>query len=114
MWEVIVSEVIFSGSGYALALAVGALEADVRDEGGWSSVEALLKLDSSVSSAFVCFSSPVLADDGCSSATLLKCRTLIFRAMCVSEKGRLMPGRKGFEYSRTVSRTAYVISLRDV
>lgn len=114
-----VSAVINSGSGYTLCgctlLLDAELVADVRDEGGRSSVEALLKFESSVSSA--CLSSVNTLDgvcDDCSSATLVKCCTRMLRAMCVSEKGRLIAGRKGLEYSRTVSRTACVISFREV
>lgn len=114
-----VSAVIFSGSGYTLCGCRFLLEielvADVRDEGGRSSVEALLMLESSVSSACLPSADSVEGDcDDCSSATLVKCCTRMLRAMCVSEKGRLMAGRKGLEYSRTVSRTAWVISFREV
>ena len=51
---------------------------------------------------------------GRSSDTLLSCLERMLRVMCVSEKGRLRFGRKGREKSRTVSRIALVISLRDV
>lgn len=48
--SVMVSAVIFSGSGYAIVLSLGGVEAEVCEEGGRSSVEAMLKLESSVSS----------------------------------------------------------------